>query len=61
MTEWLSERSRNGGIDEVPVVTSGQLWLCGKHFVGPDPEGTLARTGASVIVCLNERHELDAR
>jgi protein-tyrosine phosphatase len=58
----LSERSRNGGIDEVPLpIARGHLWLCGKHFVGPDPQGALARTGASAIVCLNERYELAPR
>ena len=62
MNAWLSERSRNGGIDEVALPSGeGRLWLCGKHFVGPDPDGTLERTGASVVVCLNERHELQAR
>lgn len=63
MTGWLSERSRNGGIDEVtlPDGASGQLWLCGKHLVGPDPDGTLERTGASVVVCLNEEAELAHR
>jgi protein-tyrosine phosphatase len=37
------------------------LWLCGKHLVGPDPEGTLDRTGSSLIVCLNEIGELAIR
>ena len=56
---WLSERSRNGGLDEVPVPSSaGQLWLCGKHLIGPDPEGTLDRAGASLVVCLNDETEL---
>ncbi|HVV34981.1 MAG TPA: dual specificity protein phosphatase family protein [Acidimicrobiales bacterium] len=60
---WLSERSRNGGIDEVPLPDPswGRLWLCGKHFVGPDPEGALARTQAAAIVCLNEGYELSER
>ena len=60
---WLSERSRNGGIDEVPLPHDewGRLWLCGKHFVGPDPEGALARTQAGAIVCLNEGYELRDR
>ena len=59
---WLSERSRNGGVDEVPLPEgSGRLWLAGKHFVGPDAEEALRRTGASAIVCLNERHEFDDR
>ena len=56
---WLSERSRNGGIDEVPLPRgAGRLWLCGKHFIGPDPEATLERTEASTVVCLNDEAEL---
>ena len=61
---WLSERARNGGIDRVPLPHRegrGELWLCGKHFVGPDPEEAMARVGATTIVCLNERHELEDR
>ena len=61
MSPWLDERSRNGGIDEVPVPGPGKLWLCGKHFIGPDPEVALDRTGAAVVVCLNERDELEDR
>jgi protein-tyrosine phosphatase len=62
MRGWLSERSRNGSIDEVPLpVGEGRLWLCGKHFIGPDPEAALERTGASVVVCLTEVHELSSR
>ena len=52
-------RSVHGGIDEIPLpVASGRLWLCGKHYVGPDPEAALASVGADVVVCLSERHEL---
>lgn len=39
----------------------GRLWLCGKHLIGPDVEGVLARTGADTVVCLTERHELADR
>jgi protein-tyrosine phosphatase len=60
-TEWLGERSRNGGIDEIPLRGRGRLWLCGKHLVGPDPEHALERTGATTIVCLNESTELADR
>lgn len=56
---WPSERSRTGGVDEIPLPRPpGRLWLAGKHFVGPDPEAAMARTGATAVVCLNERHEL---
>ncbi len=59
---WRSERSRNGGIDRIPVAgVAGALWLCGKHLIGPDPEAAIARVGADVVLCLNERHELEVR
>ncbi len=59
---WASERSRNGGVDEIPLPGGpGRLWLAGKHFVGPDPERALSATGATEIVCLNEEHELADR
>jgi protein-tyrosine phosphatase len=58
----FSERSLTGGVDEVPLPAApGRLWLCGKHFVGPDPEAALARVGGSAIVCLTEEHELAER
>jgi protein-tyrosine phosphatase len=59
---WLSERSRNGGVDEIPLPAGpGRLWLAGKHFVAPDPDGVLDRLGADCVVCLTELHELDDR
>jgi len=59
---WRSERSRNGGVDRVPVPgVDGELWLCGKHLVGPDVEAAVERVGASVVLCLNEAHELADR
>ena len=60
---WLDERGRNGSVDEVPLPTGvpGQLWLCGKHFIGPDPDEAIDRTGADLVVCLNERAELAPR
>ena len=45
----------------MPATVAGRLFLCGKHAVGPDPEGLLERTGATTIVCLNESHELAPR
>ena len=50
----------DGGIHEItlPSHVPGRLWLCGKHLLGPDPEGVLEQTGASTIVCLTEEHEL---
>ncbi len=62
MALFADERSRNGGLDEVPLPSGrGRLWLCGKHLVGPDAEGVLERTGAAAVVCLNERYELASR
>ena len=59
---WLNERSRNGGVDEIPLPAApGRLFLCGKHFIGPDAEAAMERCGATVVVCLNERDELEAR
>ena len=62
---WPGERARTGGVDRVPLPESagvnGSLWLCGKHYVGPDPERALATTGATTIVCLNEADELAGR
>ncbi len=66
-TDLRRERWRDGGLDRVPVPKSpGELWLCGKHAVGADPEAALARIGAGVaangtVVCLNQPHELEAR
>ena len=60
---WVAMRGRHGGADEVPLPRpgTGRLWLCGKHFVGPDPERALAATAATTMVCLNERFELADR
>jgi hypothetical protein len=56
-----SERSRNGGVDEVPVPAAGRLFLCGKHFIGPDVDAAIARVGADAVVCLNPAFELEDR
>jgi protein-tyrosine phosphatase len=61
-TWWLGERSWHGGCDEIPLPSGpGRLWLCGKRFVGSDPEEALAEIGADRIVCLCEAHELSER
>jgi protein-tyrosine phosphatase len=61
--DWRAERSRNGGADEIPLPDGvrGRLWLCGKHFIGPDVEDALRKTGATTVVCLNETRELEDR
>jgi Tyrosine phosphatase family len=62
MSEWPSGRARHGGVDEVPLPEGpGRLWLCGKHFVAPDPVGALETSGADRVLCLCERHELEDR
>jgi hypothetical protein len=62
VTEWPSARSRDGGIDEIPLpIGPGRLWLCGKHAIGDDPIAAMARVGATTIVCLTEADELDHR
>ncbi|MCB0966427.1 MAG: dual specificity protein phosphatase family protein [Ilumatobacter sp.] len=48
--------------DEIPLPsTSGRLWLCALRDVANDPVAALHATGASTIVCLNERTELERR
>lgn len=62
MPLYRSPRSRDGGVDHVPLPASpGRLWLCGKHHIGPDPESALAAVHATVAVCLTERHEIEER
>lgn len=49
-------------VDLIPLPrTNGSLWLCSLRDVAHDPEGMLTFTGATTIVCLNEREELDRR
>lgn len=60
---WPRGRSLDGGVDEIPLgnAVPGRLFLCGKHAVGPDAAGLLDRIGATAVVCLNERYELEDR
>ena len=48
-------------IDRVPVPgVTRSLFLCARDDVAPDPDGALAAAGdASLVVCLNEEHELE--
>lgn len=59
---WAEERSNHGGVDEIPLPDGGpgHLWLCGKRFIGPDPEAALAHVDGTAVVCLNEVNELDS-
>jgi protein-tyrosine phosphatase len=60
---WPSDRSRDGGADRVPLPAGvpGALWLCGKHWIGPDGQRAHRQLGAEVVVCLCQRHELADR
>jgi protein-tyrosine phosphatase len=57
----VADRSLHGGVDEVTCDAPGTLWLSGKHFVGPDPASALEALGATAVVCLVERFELERR
>lgn len=49
-------------VDPIPLPrTEGALWLCALRDVAHDPEAMLSFTGASTIVCLNQREELERR
>jgi predicted protein tyrosine phosphatase len=51
--------STDGGIHRIPLPdVTGELWLCGKHHIGPDVDRVLTHTRASLVVCLTQRHEL---
>ena len=56
-------RSRDGGIDHIPLPEGvpGALWLCGKHHIAEDVDAVVERTGATTVVCLTRREELDDR
>jgi hypothetical protein len=52
----------DGGIHEIPLPSlAGRLWLCGKHFIGPDPERVLESVSADHVVCLVRERELRDR
>lgn len=48
--------------DRIPLPRSdGSLWLCALRDVAGDPDSALAATGATTLVCLNQRGELERR
>lgn len=56
----------DGGVHRIPLEgVPGELWLCGKHAIAPDPTALFDRIGrqdrATHVVCLVERHELAGR
>jgi protein-tyrosine phosphatase len=57
-----SHFNTDGGIHEIPLGgTVGKLWLCGKHYIGPDVESVRADFNIHTVVCLVEKHELHLR
>lgn len=49
-------------VDRIPLPrTDGALWLCALRDIAHDPDAMLSFTGASTVVCLNEREELERR
>lgn len=56
----------DGGVHRVPLDgVPGELWLCGKHAIAPDPNALAERIGridrSRHVVCLVESHELAGR
>jgi protein-tyrosine phosphatase len=48
--------------DRIPIPRSGgSLWLCALRDVADDPDAALGYTGASTLICLNQRGELERR
>lgn len=45
----------------LPEGVPGALWLCGKHWIGPDWRRAEREIGADVVVCLCQLHELADR
>lgn len=58
---WPRGRWRDGGLDRITTPAGvGAMWLCGKHAVGPDPEGLRQRIGPeAVVVCLNQPADIE--
>lgn len=60
-----SSMNLDGGVHRIPLDVEGSLWLCGKHAIGPGPEGLIDRIGLSAfdvdVVCLVEEHEIADR
>ncbi len=62
MTDWLTTRQRDGGIDRIPLPSGvpGALWLCGKHAIAGGRYDEAAAPW-DTVVCLCRRHELADR
>ena len=57
---WPSGRALDGGLDLVATPDgTGEMWLCGKHVVGPDPERVRERIGpTTTIVSFNQARDI---
>lgn len=57
---WPTRRSLDGGLDQILTPEgTGEMWLCGKHVVGPDPEAVRARIGGNcTIVSFNRPNDI---
>ncbi len=57
---WPTGRSLDGGLDQILTPEgTGEMWLCGKHVVGPDPEAVRERVGGNcTIVSFNQARDI---
>lgn len=57
---WPTGRSLDGGLDEILTPDgTGEMWLCGKHVVGPDPEAVREQVGGNcTIVSFNQPRDI---
>lgn len=52
----------DGGIHRIPLEgTVGQLYVCGKHHIGPNVDDVISTHNIMKVVCLVEEHELTGR
>ena len=52
----------DGGIHRIPLEgTVGQLYVCGKHHIGPHVQAVINQHNIAKVVCLVEEHELAGR
>ena len=58
----MSSFNTDGGIHCIPLeATVGNLWLCGKHYIGPQFELVRRNHNIHTVVSLVEEHELANR
>ena len=55
----MSTFNTDGGVHHIPLDgTVGQLWLCGKHYIGPQHDTVRRDLSLHTVVSLVEEHEL---